>query len=195
MLGCQLLLENPSTYLVFPESTMSETLFIAELVRRTGCGLLLDISNVFVSATNHGFAARDYLADFPLDHVGEIHLAGHTRQADDEGELLLIDSHDRPVADAVWRLFDVVISQCGPIPTLIEWDSDLPDWARLKAEADAAQMIFDRKGHRTLETRRREDVACMTGVGEPLHDRAQTLRHAGGCVADAVVIDQEKSHG
>jgi len=143
-LGCQLLLENPSTYLIFSESTMGETSFIAELVRRTGCGLLLDINNVFVSAANHGFAARDYLADFPLEHVGEIHLAGHAQQADDEGELLLIDSHDCPVADAVWKLCDVVIGQCGPIPTLIEWDSDLPDWARLKAEADAAQTIIDR---------------------------------------------------
>jgi uncharacterized protein len=143
-LGRPLLLENPSTYLIFPESTMSETSFIAELVCRTGCGLLLDINNVFVSAANHGFAALDYLADFPLGHVGEIHLAGHTEQADDEGELLLIDSHDCPVADAVWKLFDVVISQCGPIPTLIEWDSDLPEWARLKAEADAAQTIIDR---------------------------------------------------
>jgi hypothetical protein len=143
-IGCQLLLENPSTYLIFPESTMSETAFIAELVRRTGCGLLLDINNVFVSATNHGFAALDYLADFPLEHVGEIHLAGHAQQADDEGELLLIDSHDCPVTDAVWKLFDIVIGQCGPIPTLIEWDSDLPDWAGLKAEADAAQTIIDR---------------------------------------------------
>jgi uncharacterized protein (UPF0276 family) len=142
--GRQLLLENPSTYLIFLESTMSETSFIAELVRRTGCGLLLDVNNVFVSAANQGFAALDYLADFPLEHVGEIHLAGHTQQADDEGELLLIDSHDCPVADAVWKLFDVVIGQCGPIPTLIEWDSDLPDWARLKAEADAARAIIDR---------------------------------------------------
>src|SRR5712672_2844046 len=143
-LGRQLLLENPSTYLIFPESTMSETLFIAELVRRTGCGLLLDINNVFVSATNHGFAALAYLADFPLEHVSEIHLAGHAEQADDEGELLLIDSNDRPVADAVWKLFDVIISQWGPIPTLVEWDSDLPDWPLLKAEADAAKAIMDR---------------------------------------------------
>ena len=144
-LGCQVLLENPSTYLIFPESTMSETLFIAELVRRTGCGLLLDINNVFVSATNHGFAALAYLADFPFEHVSEIHLAGYTEQADDEGELLLIDSHDRPVTDAVWKLFDTVIGQCGPIPTLVEWDSDLPDWPLLKAEADAAQAIIDRR--------------------------------------------------
>jgi uncharacterized protein len=142
--GRQLLLENPSTYLIFPESTMSETSFIAELVRRTGCGLLLDINNVFVSATNHGFAALDYVADFPLEHVGEIHLAGHAQQTDDEGELLLIDSHDCPVADAVWKLFDIIIAQCGPVPTLIEWDSDLPNWAGLKAEADAAQTIIDR---------------------------------------------------
>ena len=143
-IGRQILLENPSTYLIFKESTMSETSFIAELVRRTGCGLLLDINNVFVSATNHGFAALDYLADFPLEHVSEIHLAGHTQQADDEGEPLLIDSHDRPVDDAVWKLFDLVIGQCGAVPTLLEWDSDLPDWAGLKAEADAAQMIIDR---------------------------------------------------
>jgi uncharacterized protein (UPF0276 family) len=144
VIGRQLLLENPSTYLIFTQSTMTETSFIAELVRRTGCGLLLDISNVFVSATNHSFAALDYLADFPLEHVGEAHLAGHTQQADDEGELLLIDSHDCPVTDAVWKLFDVIIGRCGPIPTLIEWDNDLPDWARLKAEADAAQTIIDR---------------------------------------------------
>src|SRR5262249_29083462 len=142
-IGCQLLLENPSTYLIFPESTMSETAFIAELVRRTGCGLVLDLNDVLLSAINHGFAALDYLVDFPVEHVGEIHLAGHAQQADDEGELLLIDSHDCPVADAVWKLFDVIISQYGPIPTLIEWDSDLPEWARLNAEADAAQTIID----------------------------------------------------
>jgi len=142
--GCEILLENPSTYVIFPESTMSETSFITELARRTGCGLLLDINNVFVSTTNHGFAALDYLADFPLEHVGEIHLAGHAQQADDEGELLLIDSHDRSVADAVWKLFDAVISRCGPIPTLVEWDSDLPDWPLLRAEADAAKAIIDR---------------------------------------------------
>jgi uncharacterized protein (UPF0276 family) len=105
---------------------------------------LLDINNVFVSATNHGFAARDYLADFPLSHVGEIHLAGHAEQADDEGLPLLIDSHDGPVADAVWKLFAIVVEQCGPIPTLVEWDSKIPDWPVLKAEASAAQAILDR---------------------------------------------------
>ena len=143
-IGRPILIENPSTYVVFPESTMSETGFIRELVRRTGCGLLLDVNNVFVSATNHGYSALSYLANFSLEHVGEIHLAGHAEQTDDEGGLLLIDSHDRPVADAVWKLFDIVIGQCGPIPTLIEWDSDIPDWPVLDAEAAAAQAILDR---------------------------------------------------
>ena len=149
-IGRRLLLENPSGYLIFPESTMSETSFLAELTRRTGCGLLLDVNNVFVSATNNGFAALDYLDDFPLAQVGEIHLAGHTEQADDEGAPLLIDSHDRPVTDAVWKLFDVVIGRCGPIPTLVEWDSDLPDWSVLSAEADAAQAIIDRSLQRSM---------------------------------------------
>ena len=143
-IGRPILLENPSTYVVFPQSTMSETDFIRKLVRRTGCGLLLDVNNVFVSATNHGYSALAYLADFPLAYVGEIHLAGHAEQADDEGDLLLIDSHDGPVADAVWKLFDIVIGKCGPVPTLVEWDSAIPDWPILKAEAAAAQAILDR---------------------------------------------------
>lgn len=143
-IGRPLLLENPSTYLAFRESTMSETDFIRAIAARTGCGLLLDVNNVFVSAANHGFAARDYLADFPLSLVGEIHLAGHAEQADDEGLPLLIDSHDGPVADAVWKLFALVVEQCGPIPALIEWDSKIPDWPILKAEAAAAQAILDR---------------------------------------------------
>ena len=139
-----MLLENPSTYVVFRDSTMSETDFIRGVARRTGCGLLLDVNNVFVSATNHGFSALDYLSDFPLANAGEIHLAGHAEQSDDEGDLLLIDSHDGPVADAVWKLFEIVISWCGSIPTLIEWDSNIPDWPVLKAEAAAAQKILDR---------------------------------------------------
>ncbi|WP_429818206.1 MNIO family bufferin maturase [Ensifer sp. B1-9] len=143
-IGRPLLLENPSTYVTFRESTMSETAFIRELVKRTGCGLLLDINNVFVSATNQNYSALDYLSDFPLDHVGEIHLAGHAKQQDDEGELLLIDSHDGPVSDAVWKLFDIVIGRCRPIPTLIEWDSAIPDWPVLKREAAAAQLVLDR---------------------------------------------------
>lgn len=141
-----ILLENPSTYLAFTETTMSETDFIRSVAARTGCGLLLDVNNVFVSATNHGFSALDYLADFPLSRVGEIHLAGHDEQADDDGAPLLIDSHDGPVADAVWKLYEIVIRRGGPMPTLIEWDSKIPDWPVLQAEAAAAQAILDRSG-------------------------------------------------
>jgi uncharacterized protein (UPF0276 family) len=139
-----ILLENPSTYVAFASSTMSETDFIRAVAQRTGCGLLLDVNNVFVSATNHGYAALDYLSDFPLAQVGEIHLAGHAEQRDDEGDLLLIDSHDGPVGDAVWKLYEIVVSRCGPIPTLVEWDSKIPDWPVLQREAVAAKAILDR---------------------------------------------------
>ncbi len=143
-IGRPILLENPSTYLAFSESTMSETAFLSALARRSGCGLLLDINNVFVSATNQGYSPTAYLAEFPLDGVGEIHLAGHAEQTDDEGDLLLIDSHDRKVADPVWALFESVVASCGPIPTLVEWDSNLPEWPVLWAEAAAARAILDR---------------------------------------------------
>ena len=124
---------------------MSETNFIRELARRTGCGLLLDVNNVFVSATNQGYSALGYLSDFPIEGVGEIHLAGHAEQADDEDDRLLIDSHDGPVDDAVWKLFEIAVGRCGPLPTLVEWDSNIPEWPVLKAEAAAAQAILDRQ--------------------------------------------------
>jgi len=139
-----ILLENPSTYLAFRESTMSETDFIRRVAQRTGCGLLLDVNNVFVSAVNHGYSPLQYLSEFPLSVVGEIHLAGHTEQTDDEGDLLLIDSHDKPVGNEVWELYERVIRRRGPVPTLIEWDSKIPDWTVLKAEAAAARTILDR---------------------------------------------------
>jgi uncharacterized protein (UPF0276 family) len=143
-IGRPILLENPSTYIAFNEPTMPEVEFLRALVRRTGCALLLDINNVFVSSTNQGYSATGYLADFPLDQVGEIHLAGHAEQTDDEGGLLLIDSHDRQVTHKVWALFERVVEQCGPVPTLVEWDSNIPDWSVLRAEAMAAQVILDR---------------------------------------------------
>jgi uncharacterized protein len=141
-----ILLENPSTYVAFDQSTMSETDFIREVARKSGCGLLLDINNVFVSATNHGWKPIQYLRDFPLELVGEIHLAGHAEDTDDEGDLLLIDTHDRPVADPVWKLYEIVISQAGPLPTLIEWDNDVPEWPVLRREAMTAEAILDRMG-------------------------------------------------
>ena len=143
-IGRQILLENPSSYLTFTESTMTETAFIRELARRTGCGLLLDVNNVFVSATNLSTSALDYLADYPLDVVQEIHLAGHAVQSDENGARLLIDSHDGPVCDAVWALYETVLGRTGPIATLVEWDSAIPDWPTLTREAEAAQAILDR---------------------------------------------------
>lgn len=147
VLGRTILLENPATYVLFDNSTIPETAFLREVAKRTGCGLLLDVNNVFVSATNHGFAARGYLADFPLELVGEIHLAGHTEQEDDEGAPLLIDSHDRPVSDPVWQLYEEVIARSGPIPTLVEWDSDLPEWHILRSEAGHAARILSEAMH------------------------------------------------
>lgn len=142
----RILLENPSTYVAFEDTTMSETDFIREIARRSGCGLLLDINNVFVSATNHGWKPMQYLRDFPLEMVEEIHLAGHAEDTDDEGELLLIDAHDRPVADDVWKLYEIVISQAGPLPTLVEWDNDVPEWPVLRHEAQLVDRILDRLG-------------------------------------------------
>jgi uncharacterized protein (UPF0276 family) len=144
-----MLLENPSTYVVFDESTIAETDFIGEIAKRTGCGLLLDISNVLVSATNHGFDPHVYLDAFPLDRVGEIHLAGFAEAEDDAGHLVLIDTHDSPVRDRVWDLYREVIARRGCAPTLVEWDNDVPEWLVLLGEAhraeaamaDAASMI------------------------------------------------------
>ncbi|MFK4447407.1 uncharacterized protein (UPF0276 family) [Caballeronia udeis] len=141
-----ILLENPSTYVAFASSTMSETDFIRAVSQRTGCGLLMDVNNVFVSANNHGFSASAYLAEFPLEQVGEIHLAGHSEQHDDENELLLIDSHDRVISDSVWMLYRNVVSRIGPRPTLIEWDSNLPDWPVLRAQALTARRIMAEHG-------------------------------------------------
>lgn len=140
-----ILLENPSTYVAFADSTYDEVDFIKNISRRTGCGLLLDINNVFVSSKNQGFSALDYLRNFPLNHVAEIHLAGHAEQVDDEGELLLIDSHDGPVSDAVWKLFEIIINRHGSIPTLVEWDSNIPAWSVLEAEVRSAQTVLDRR--------------------------------------------------
>ena len=144
-LGCRMLLENPATYLGFEASTWSETDFLAEIVRRTGCGLLLDVNNVFVSATNHRFDPRAYLAAFPLAAVGEIHLAGHTREELPSGPLL-IDTHGAPVADPVWTLYAWVLERTGPLPSLIDWDTDVPPFDRLLSEAARAEALLATAG-------------------------------------------------
>ncbi len=137
-LGRQMLLENPSSYLAFAESTYSETDFLAALVARTGCGLLLDVNNVFVSATNLGQGARAYIDAYPLEAVGEIHVGGHDEDTDDHGAPLLIDSHGAPVVDPVWALLDYTLARSGPRPVLVEWDTDVPEWSVLCDEASRA---------------------------------------------------------
>jgi uncharacterized protein len=139
----EMLLENPARYVRFAESTMSECEFLATVSGRTGCGLLLDLNNVFVSACNHGTSAERYLRDFPLARVKEIHLAGHDVQTDGTGASLCIDSHGAPVADPVWALYEDVIARAGALPTLIEWDNDVPSWAELIREARVAAAILD----------------------------------------------------
>ncbi|WP_243612087.1 MNIO family bufferin maturase [Shimia aestuarii] len=133
-----MLLENPSSYLAFAESTWSEPDFLREVSRRTGCGLLLDVNNVFVSATNLAYDPRSYINDFPLDAVGEIHLGGHDEDEDEHGAPLLIDSHGAPIVDPVWALLDHTLALSGPRPVLIEWDNDVPAWPELESEAARA---------------------------------------------------------
>jgi len=141
-IGRKMLLENPSSYLAFEASDMTETEFLRAVSERTGCGLLLDVNNVFVSATNLGYAPRAYIEDYPLDRVGEIHLGGHDEDEDEHGAPLLIDSHGREVVDPVWALLDHTLSFSGPRPVLIEWDTDVPDWPVLEAEADRARAAL-----------------------------------------------------
>jgi hypothetical protein len=139
-LGRRLLVENPSSYLQHAESCIPEAEFIAELARRTGCGILLDVNNVYVSACNHRLDARRFIDSLPGRHVAEIHLAGFIRSA--EGEIL-IDTHNRPVAAEVWALFARAVQRFGPRPALIEWDTDLPPLPLLVAEAGHAQALLE----------------------------------------------------
>lgn len=138
----RLLLENPATYLESRASTLPEAVFIDEVVRRTGCGLLLDVNNLYVSCVNHGRDPQVELAALPLHAVGEIHLAGHAVEVDAAGDRLLIDNHGAPVAPAVWSLYGQAIARIGPVPTLIERDNDVPALDVLLAEALQAERIL-----------------------------------------------------
>ena len=139
-----ILIENPSVYVTLPASEMDEIDFLTELAARTGCGLLLDVNNVLVSATNRQTDPLDYIDRFPHALVGEIHLGGHAVDADERGAPLLIDDHAHPVAPQVWALLDRTLALAGPRPVLIEWDNDLPDWPALRAEATRAGAALDR---------------------------------------------------
>ena len=143
VLGRRMLLENPSTYIAFAETAMSEVEFLAQIAQRTGCGLLLDVNNVYVSGTNQNYDPKTFLDAFPLHLVGEIHLGGHDEDRDDHGNRLLIDSHGAEVIDPVWALYAHVVSQAGPRPTLIEWDNDVPDWPVLQSEAARAAAVLE----------------------------------------------------
>jgi len=141
-LGRRMLLENPATYVEFAASTMTETDFIGEVVRRTGCGLLLDVNNVYVSCTNHGRNPQAFIKSLPLAAAGQIHLAGFAQDFDAAGDLLLIDSHGAPIAQAVWDLYRFTLERTGPLPTLIERDNDIPAFAVLLAEAQQAESLL-----------------------------------------------------
>ncbi len=141
-LGRRVLIENPSSYLRFRHSAIPEPEFLAELVRRTGCGLLCDVNNIYVSCTNFAEDAAAYLAAFPGEAVGEIHLAGHFR-SERRGRALLIDDHGAQVSDEVWALYRRALERFGMVPTLIEWDKNLPPWAALLAEARRAQEVAE----------------------------------------------------
>jgi uncharacterized protein (UPF0276 family) len=138
----QMLLENPATYLEFEASTMSETQFLHVVLKRTGCGLLLDVNNVHVSCTNHGRNALAYINELSLDTVGEIHIAGFARDADASGAPLLIDSHGSPVDEVVWGLYEYVIERMGPVATLLERDNNVPPLEILLAEAGRADDVM-----------------------------------------------------
>ena len=142
-IGRQVMIENPSMYLEFAGAELDHAAFVAETVSRAGCGLLLDVNNIHVSASNLGFDARDYLAAMPFDAVGEIHLAGHTERQTPTGSLLL-DDHGSRVRDSVWALYDAALQQTGPVATLVEWDTDIPELPVLLDEVAAAQSRLDR---------------------------------------------------
>ena len=135
-LGREIAIENASTYVTFTADAMREWDFLAELCRRAGCGLLLDVNNVFVSAFNHGFDAADYLAGIPAQYVRQIHLAGHENNGDH-----IVDTHDAPVIDAVWQLYADAVRRLGPVPTMIERDANIPPFADLTAELAEARRV------------------------------------------------------
>lgn len=158
-LGRQILVENPSTYLEFNESTMTEWEFINKLIEKSGCGLLLDVNNIHVSCTNHGWDSAEYIKNIPYNAVGEIHLAGYeekrvanplsrlrgrVREGASADDFILIDTHGNEVANIVWQLYEEVIKRSGCTTTLIEWDNNIPDLQVLITEAEKAQKILNK---------------------------------------------------
>jgi uncharacterized protein (UPF0276 family) len=145
-LGRQVLVENPSCYLELAPSTMSEPAFLSELVRRSGCGLLLDTNNIHVTAHNLGLDPQDWLDGLPAEAIAQYHLAGHAVN-DADGETILIDDHGSAVADPVWALFEACVRRFGARPTVIEWDTDIPALPVLLEEARRAGRVLAKGGH------------------------------------------------
>ena len=140
--GRQMLLENPSSYLGFQHSTYDECEFLTEIANRTGCNLLLDVNNVFVFCENMGCEIERYLDAYPMHLIGEIHLGGHDEEINEAGQKLLIDTHGAPVTDPVWELYKRVIAKTGPLPILIEWDTDVPEWDTLYHDVTRAAQVI-----------------------------------------------------
>ena len=140
----QILVENPSTYLRYRHASIPEWEFLATVAERTGCGILCDVNNIYVSACNHGWEASAYLAALPPEAIGEIHLAGHTVWQLDGGYTLRIDDHSARVAPAVWALYGEALARFGPVPTLIEWDTNVPPLEVLLEEAAQATILLER---------------------------------------------------
>ena len=143
----RILIENPSSYLRYEHSTIPEWDFLAAVALRTGCGILCDVNNIYVSACNHGWDAADYLAALPAQAIGEIHLAGHTLKRLDDGQALRIDDHGSCVAPEVWALYAQALARFGPIPTLVEWDTNLPPLEVLLGEAAKAAALLAERRH------------------------------------------------
>ena len=138
----QILVENPSSYLRFRHSTIPEWEFLAAVAQRTGCGILCDVNNIYVSAANHGWQARAYLDALPAHAIGEIHLAGHSVRQLGDGRVLRIDDHGSPALPEVWQLYCEALSLFGPVPTLIEWDTNVPPLETLLDEAARAEALL-----------------------------------------------------
>ena len=139
--GRQILVENPSTYVAFASNTMTEAEFLNKTAEITGCGILLDVNNIYVQAHNHRINPIEYIAQINRQHVSEIHLAGHVEQMTERGSLL-VDTHSQPVRDEVWALYHDAIQHLGPVHTIIEWDQDIPSLQRLVDEADNARAVI-----------------------------------------------------
>ena len=144
-LGRQILVENPSTYIAFADNEMEEYELMNAIADKTGCKLLLDINNIHVQCHNHGNDPHEYIVAIKKEHVGEIHLAGYTEFPVENDEVILIDTHSKPVYDPVWKLYERTLAHLGSVPTLIEWDDDLPPLDVLLAEADKARQIMHRQ--------------------------------------------------